>query len=90
MDHLASQVGEETDRGGSWETDQWPAGLEYCPGAMVTGTNQYYISMIALYRYNYLGECLPCFLSVSLPLFLTQAFNDSYLIRRGASWRGQT
>lgn len=48
VDRPACPVGEE----GDWETDQWPAGLDYCPGAMVTGTNQYYISMIALYRYS--------------------------------------
>ncbi|KAK1894267.1 RNA1 polyprotein, partial [Dissostichus eleginoides] len=35
--------GEERDNRGCWETDQWPEGLDYCPGAMVTGTNQYYI-----------------------------------------------
>lgn len=90
MDHPVRQVGEERDRGGCRETDQWPAGLDYCPGAMVTGTNQYYISMIVLYGYNYLGDCLSCFLSVFRSPFLTWAFNGSYLIGKGASRRGQT
>ncbi len=66
MDHPGRQMGEEGDRKGCWGTDQWPAGLDYCPGAMVTGTNQYYISMTALYGYNYLCDCLSRSLSVSL------------------------
>lgn len=88
MDHPGSQVGEERDRRGCWETDQWSAGLDYCPGAMVTGTNQYHISMTMLYGYNYLCDSLSCSLPVSLSH--TQVFNDSYLIGKGALRRGQT
>lgn len=44
--------GKETRGGGVGgvcrEADQWPGGLDFHPGAMVTGTNQYYIGMIVL------------------------------------------
>lgn len=93
LHHPTSQVAEEK---GCCETEQWAAGLHFCPGAISTGTNQYYISMSTLYGYNYLCDCLSCSLPFSLSHSyahahtLTQAFNDSYLIGKGASRRGQT
>lgn len=78
--------GGEADRRGCWETNQWPTRLDYCPGAMVTGTNQYYISMIAVHRY-----LVSAFLAFCLFLFHTHphtwVFNDGYLIGKGASRR---
>lgn len=32
--------------GGDWRETEWSARLDYCPGAMVTGTNRYCISLI--------------------------------------------
>lgn len=80
--------GGEADRGGCWETNQWPTRRDYCLGAMVTGTNQYYICMIALYRY-----LVTVFLAFCLSLYYTHphtwVFNDSYLTGKGVSRRGQ-
>lgn len=69
--------------GGDWRETEWSARLDYCPGAMVTGTNRYCISLIWIR----VGGCLS---PHSHTHKHTWTFNDSYLIGKGASRRGQT
>lgn len=69
--------------GGDWRETEWSARLDYCPGAMVTGTNRYCISLIWIRVGGWLSPH-------SHTHKHTWTFNDSYLIGKGALRRGQT
>lgn len=64
--------------GGDWREAEWSARLDYCPGAMVTGTNQYCINLIWIRVYWRLARLLFC-------LSLFQTYTPTHTHTHGVS-----